>query len=135
MGRKSGKPEPQAPAPARPDPETEVAGPSPNPATNLMIANIAMQGLAILARRSAERGLLRGRFGAQTAQDVVKGRGFVTSMVTTAAARAATRSVPGFLLVTGGLLAKTVYDRSRKRRAARRAGEARLLEQAAKAAE
>lgn len=115
--------------------ETEVAGPSTNPATNLLIANIAMQGIAMLARRSAERGLLRKRFGPDAAHDIIKGRGLVTSMVTTAAARAATRSVPGFLVVSGGLLAKTVFDRARKRRNARREGDVKLLEQAAKASE
>lgn len=133
MGRKTGR---TAPRPlAKLDTKTEVAGPSPNPATNLLIANIAMQGLAILARRSAERGMLRKRFGPDAAHDIIKGRGLVTSMATTAAARAATRSVPGFLLVSGSLLAKAVYDRARKRRTARRAGDTELLEQAAKAPE
>lgn len=133
MGRKTGKTQLQPPA--KLDNEAGVTGPSTNPATNLLIANIAMQGLAMLARRSAERGLLRKRFGPDAAHDIIKGRGLVTSMATTAAARAATRSVPGFLLVSGGLLAKAVFDRARNRRTARRKGDTALLEQAAKAPE
>jgi hypothetical protein len=38
--------------------------------------------------------------------------------------------VPGALLVGGGLLAKTLYDRSQSRRAARRAGDKALAKQA-----
>jgi hypothetical protein len=115
---------------ARPDKGKSVAGPSTNPATNLLIADIAMRGVAILMRRSAERGLLRGRFGPGNADDIVKGRSISAALVTGAAARVATRSVPGFLLVSGGLLAKAVIDRSMQRRSARRAGDEALLEQA-----
>jgi hypothetical protein len=43
-------------------------------------------------------------------------------MVTAAVARMATRSVPGALLVGGGLFAKVLYDRSISRRKARRQG-------------
>ena len=42
----------------------------------------------------------------------------------------ATRSVPGFLLVTGGLLAKTLIDRSLRPREARHRGDRQLAEQA-----
>ena len=115
--------------------KADVPGPSTNPATNLLIANIAMQSVAILLRRSAERGLLRQRFAAEEARDIIKGRGMVTSMVTTAAARTATRSIPGLLLVSGGLLAKAVFDRSLKRRTSRRKGDQALLEQAEDAPE
>ena len=54
-------------------------------------------------------------------------------MAATGAARIATRSVPGFLLVTGGLLVKAAFDRSQSLRKARRAGEQQLAEQAARA--
>jgi len=115
--------------------KADVPGPSTNPATNLLIANIAMQSVAILLRRSAERGLLRQRFAPEEARDIIKGRGLATSMITTAAARTATRSIPGLLLVSGGLLAKAVFDRSLKRRTSRRKGDQALLEQAQDAPE
>ena len=35
--------------------KADVPGPSTNPATNLLIANIAMQSVAILLRRKFER--------------------------------------------------------------------------------
>jgi hypothetical protein len=47
----------------------------------------------------------------------------------------ASRSVPGFLLVTGGLLAKAVFDRSSGRRKSARRGEQQFAEQAEKADE
>jgi len=43
--------------------------------------------------------------------------------------------LPGFVLVTGGLLAKAVFDRSFSRRESVRRGEQELAEQAAKAEE
>lgn len=112
-----------------------IPGPSTNPSTNLLIASVAMRGASILLRRGAERGLLRARFDAEKAKDIVQGRSFAGSMLTTAAARLATRSVPGFLVVTGGLLAKTIFDRSLKRRDAARKGDKALLEQAENAPE
>lgn len=112
-----------------------IPGPSTNPSTNLMIASVAMRSASMLLRRGAERQLLRARFDGDQANDIVKGRSFAGSMLTTAAARLATRSVPGFLVVTGGLLAKTIFDRSLKRRDATKKGDKALLEQAENAPE
>jgi hypothetical protein len=97
-------------------------GPSPNPATNLLIAEIAVASAGRLARRSMEKGLLKARFEKEQAVAIVEGRGMVHTMVTAAVARMATRSVPGALLVGGGLFAKVLYDRSISRRKARRQG-------------
>ena len=69
-----------------------------------------------------EKGLLKARFEKQQAVAIVEGRGMVHTMVTAAVARMATRSVPGALLVGGGLFAKVLYDRSISRRKARRQG-------------
>lgn len=118
----------------QPVPHT-IPGPSTNPSTNLMIASVAMRSASMLLRRGAERQLLRARFDGDQANDIVKGRSFAGSMLTTAAARLATRSVPGFLVVTGGLLAKTIFDRSLKRRDATKKGDKALLEQAENAPE
>jgi hypothetical protein len=100
----------------------QAPGPSPNPATNLLIAEIAVASAGRLARRSMEKGLLKARFEKQQAVAIVEGRGMVHTMVTAAVARMATRSVPGALLVGGGLFAKVLYDRSISRRKARRQG-------------
>lgn len=108
----------------------KVPGPSPNPATNVLIAEILVRGAGRLARRSMEKGLLKARFEREQAVAIVEGRGLTHTLMTTAAARVATRSVPGALLVGGGLLAKTLYDRSISRRKARRRGTKQLAERA-----
>ena len=111
----------------------KVPGPSTNPATNLLIFDVVIRGASLVAGRLIEKGALRARYRPQKASDIVKGRSFVETMAATGAARIATRSVPGFLLVTGGLLVKAAFDRSQSLRKARRAGEQQLAEQAARA--
>ncbi len=111
----------------------KIPGPSTNPATNLVILDVAIRGAALIAGRGMERALLRTRYQREKAHAIVKGRGIVSSMAATGAARMATRSVPGFLLVTGGLLAKAVVDRSFGRRRSIRKGERQLAEQAEQA--
>jgi len=110
-----------------------VPGPSNNPATNLLIMDVAMRGASMIFGRAMEKALLRARYNPDKAADIVKGRSLVQSMAATGAARMATRSVPGFLLVTGGLLAKAVLDRSFSRRESVRKGERQLADQAAQA--
>jgi hypothetical protein len=113
----------------------DVPGPSRNPATNLLIMDIAIRGASLLAARGIERAALRLRYHRGKAGDIVEGRSMVSTLAATSAARVATRSVPGFLLVTGGLLAKTLIDRSLRPRDARRRGDRKLAEQAAQADE
>lgn len=108
----------------------KVPGPSSNPATNLIIMDVALRGLSMVTGRAIEKALLRTRYPSDKAADIVKGRSMMRSMAATSAARMATRSVPGFLLVTGGLLAKAVVDRSLGRREATRRGERTFAEQA-----
>ena len=113
----------------------KVPGPSNNPATNLIILDVAMRGASMIAGRAMEKALLSTRYSGQKAADIVKGRSLVQSMAATGAARMATRSVPGFLLVTGGLLAKAIFDRTLSRRESVRRGEQTFTEQAANAPE
>lgn len=108
----------------------EVPGPSPNPATNLLIADIAVRSAGIVFRHAVERVLLRARFKPEEAQEIVEGRTFGRSMITFAAARMATRSVPGLLAVTGGLAAKAIVDRSLDHAKSRRAGDKTLRRKA-----
>lgn len=108
----------------------KVPGPSSNPATNLLIMDVAMRGVSMITGRAVETALLRMRYSDGKAADIVKGRTMVRSMAATSAARVATRSVPGFLLVTGGLLAKAIFDRSLGRRESIRRGEESFEKQA-----
>ncbi|OYW43937.1 MAG: hypothetical protein B7Z33_13955 [Sphingomonadales bacterium 12-68-11] len=113
----------------------KIPGPSPNPATNLLILDVAMRGASFLAARAVERAVLKSRYDADKAADIVKGRSLLQSVVATGAGRIASRSVPGLLIVAGGLLAKAAFDRSLGPRRARRAGEKQLAQQAAEADE
>jgi len=113
----------------------EVPGPSTNPATNLLIMDIAIRGVSLLAARGIEQAALKLRYHRDKAGDIVEGRSMVSTLAATGAARMATRSVPGFLLVTGGLLAKALVDRSLRPRDARRKGDKALAAQATKAAD
>ena len=110
-----------------------VPGPSSNPATNLLIIDVAMRGASMVFWRGMEKALLRARYNPDKASDIVKGRSMIQSAAATGAARLATRSVPGFLLVGGGLIAKAIFDRSLSRRESTRRGEEQLAEQAANA--
>ena len=114
------------------DGSQKVPGPSPNPATNLMITDIAMRGATLLFRRAVQKGVLGMRFDPERARQIVQGRTMGQTLLSAAASRLATRSVPGFVLVSGGLLAKTIFDRSQGHRA-RRKGERDLAEQASNA--
>jgi hypothetical protein len=108
----------------------KAEGPSPNPMTNLIIADLALRGGGRLLRHAVERTVLGAKFEKGKAKDIVKGRTMAQTLIGTAVARIATRSVPGAILVGGGLLAKTLFDRRQGKRQARREGAAEIAEQA-----
>lgn len=93
-------------------PPADLHGPSPNVATNLAIADIALRGGAMLARQAVERTLLGRRYAPRKARAILKGRSLPETLLHGALARVALRSVPGAIIVGGALLAKTLYDRS-----------------------
>lgn len=99
---------------------TDLHGPSPDPATNLAIADIALRGGSVLARRAVERALLGKKYSDGNARSILKGRSLGETMLHGVLARVALRSVPGAIIVGGGLVAKTLYDRSKAGRARRR---------------
>lgn len=105
-------------------------GPSPNPMTNLVIADIALRGGGRLLRHTVERVLLGAKYSPEKAKDIVKGRSMTQTLVGTAIARVATRSVPGALIVGGGLIAKTLFDRRKGARKAKAKGDAQVAKQA-----
>lgn len=109
--------------------------PSPNPMTNILIADIALRGGGRLLRHAVERGVLGVKYSPEKAQNIVKGRSMAQTLIGTAIARVATRSVPGAIIVGGGLLAKALYDRRKDAQAAKAEGEAAVVRQASRAAE
>lgn len=105
-------------------------GPSPNPMTNLILADIALRGGGRLMKNALEQAMLGMKYPDAKAKGFVKGRSLKQTIVGTALARVATSSVPGALIVGGGLLAKTLYDRTRNHHEARAEGERKIEEQA-----
>ena len=101
----------------------DVPGPSPNPATNLLLHDVLLRAGGRVLRNTLEKGLLSNRYGSQGAKKMVENRSVVQAMASYAVARLATRSVPGAILVGGGLLAKTLFDRAGSRRQAQREGD------------
>ena len=108
----------------------EIPGPSTDPATNLFLADIAMRAGSYILRDVVERRILGRKFDKQTAADIVANQTLGQHLWRVGTAKLATRSVPGALVVSGGLAAKVLFDRAKRKREARRAGEAKLLDQA-----
>lgn len=94
-----------------------LSSPSPSPMTNLILADVLLRAGSSLLRRTVETGVLGQTLGKGKAKKIVKGRSMAQTLIGTAIARVATRSVPGAILVGGGLLAKTLYDRRRETKA------------------
>lgn len=117
-GKKAAKDAPETTAEQAPSPSQ---GPGPDPITKQVIAELALRGGGQLLHRVVERGLLGSKNSRQDTAKLSKGRSMVQALVGTALVRIATRSVPGALVVGGGLLAKTLYDRRKGKAAAKQA--------------
>lgn len=92
----------------------KVPGPSTNPETNLVLADIALRGVSTLIRRRLEQRLLGG-YGKREAKTILQNRGMGKSLASAALSRVATRSLPGAVMIGLGLLAKTLLDRAMNR--------------------
>ena len=110
-------------------------GPSPNPMTNLLIADLALRGGGQLLRHAVERTVLGAKFSPAKAKNVIAGRSMFQTLLGTAVARIATRSVPGAIVVGGGLLAKALYERRQDKRSERAKGARGIDAQAARGAQ
>jgi len=92
--------------------------PSPNPTTNLLIADVVLRGFSLLARRNVEKRVAKASMvdkDEAEAERLVKGKSIVTTIGLYGASRLATRSPAGLGLVATGLAAKTLYDRGKAR--------------------
>lgn len=96
-------------APEPPTSGQSTGGPT---ATAVVLADIALRGGSRLLSMAVNRALL-GRNGSGK----LVPRSLGGKLVGTALTRVAMRSVPGALVVGGGLLAKTLYDRRRSKAA------------------
>lgn len=109
--------------------DRDVVGPSPNPATNLLIHDVLLRAGTRLLRNSLEKGLLSNRYGHESAKEMIDNRSARAALATFLVSRLATRSLPGAAVVGAGLIGKTLFDRSQRRRKARRAGDRQLRKQ------
>jgi hypothetical protein len=93
----------------------EVPGISPNPMTNLLLTDLVLRGGGQIMRHAVERTLLGTKYPKDKAKNIVKGRSMVQTIVGTALARIATRSVPGAIIVGGGCSPRrsTIASRAR----------------------
>ncbi|WP_421839405.1 hypothetical protein [Novosphingobium sp.] len=120
------------PAPKVPEPSaSEPAGDSPpdpvGPVTRAILAGVAMRTGSTLLKRSVDRGILGAApealkaaakaAGAKAAKAAKPKRSLGARILTAAATRIATRSVPGAIIVGGALLAKTLHERRKNRKA------------------
>ena len=112
--------------PSQPD---HVPGPSPNPATNIIIHDIILRSAGRLSRHTVEKLLLGRQYGKQFAKDAVENRSLVQTLAAYGVTKVATRSVPGAIVVGAGLALKVLFDRSQSRRTARRKGDQSLQKQ------
>ncbi|MXP29787.1 hypothetical protein GRI58_13310 [Porphyrobacter algicida] len=113
-----------------PAPRKEVPGPSEDPATNIMLADVTIRAGSYILRRSVEKGFLRGRYGRDTARAMIQNKSLGKSLMSFALAKVATRNLPGAIIIGGGAIVKTLYDRRKGKRKARRDGDKALLDQA-----
>ena len=88
-----------------------------SPIVTLIVADLAVRTGDRLVRRGIERGLLNGK-PAQTGR-VIRGRTLKETVIGTVLAEVARRSVPGAILVGGGLIAQALRDRRLARKAAK----------------
>lgn len=116
---------------ARTDSGSESRLPSPDPVTNLVIADIVLRGAGSLLRHRLEKGLLTGQLEADKAKRLVESRGVASTLALWGASRLATRSPVGLAVVAGGLAAKVLYDRGKRIEAKRRARKASAKDSAA----
>ncbi len=82
------------------------------------LAGLAMRQGAKIARRSLDSKLRIGGYSPSELEGIVAGKGIASTIAIAAVTRLATRSVPGALVVGGGLVAKALYDRRKRVRAA-----------------
>ena len=107
-----------------------VPGPSTNPATNLIINDILLRSVGRLSRLTVEKAILGRQYSKQFAKEAVENRSILHTLAAYGVTKVATRSLPGAAIVSGGLIAKTLWDRAQSKRTSRRNGERMLRKQA-----
>ncbi|MCP5397043.1 MAG: hypothetical protein H6918_10005 [Sphingomonadaceae bacterium] len=85
-------------------------------AGNLVVVDLALRAGSMILRNAVEKRVLGKDISKPAAEAVMKQSSLAGRMARVAAARLATKSVPGALIVGGGIAAKVWYDFAKKRR-------------------
>ncbi len=88
----------------------EEAGAGRKTVVNILLVDILLRTGLRLGRRQFEKTLLRRNFTRQQARRIISGRPLTKSILSIVASRVASRSVPGAMLIGGGILAKLLFD-------------------------
>lgn len=88
---------------------------------SLIVSEIILRALGRVTRQSLEKAVARRHYAPAKAKAIVEHRSILHTVAAYGVTKLATRSVPGALLVSGGLLAKTLFDRGSTKRKSRRA--------------
>ncbi|MDN3646322.1 hypothetical protein QWY75_08930 [Pontixanthobacter aestiaquae] len=94
------------------------------------MAGVAVKAGSYLISDFVQKRMLKGRYGIEDADAIIQKRGLKYKAAALVGAKVATKSVPGAALITGGMLAKALFDRGGKRRKARREADRKLLKKA-----
>jgi hypothetical protein len=116
----------KAPETPESEPATDSVSDPVGPVTRAILAGVAMRTGSSLLKRSVDRGILGAApealkvaakaAGAKAAKAAKPKRSLGARLLTAAATRIATRSVPGAIIVGGALLAKTLHERRKNRK-------------------
>ena len=100
---------------------TSLLAPSPNPATNLLIAEVVLRGASTLFRKRVEKKVAKASYEDEAeAERLLDGKTVITTLGLYSASKLATRSPLGLGVVASGLVLKTLYDRGKARQQRRR---------------
>lgn len=94
----------------------QMPGPSTNPATNLLIADLVVSSVTRMTRKTLRKSALRTGYSREKVRRLANDQTVLSTLALYGLSKFATKSVPGAVLVGGGLLAKTLYDRGKSRR-------------------
>lgn len=96
--------------------EASFLRPSPDAATNLLIADIILRGASRLFRQSVERKIVHASIDNEDeAEELLNGKTLIKSLALYGASKLATKSPAGLGIVATGLVAKALYDRGKAR--------------------
>ncbi|GEM_PF-1469240 len=106
-----------------------LPAPGEPPPANLLLADLVTRIGTYWLRDGVEKAFLKQRYDADTAHELVNNRSAIRKLTAIGLAKVATKSVPGAIIVSTGVLGKVLFDHSKARRKKQAAKAARLTDQ------